>query len=158
MLNRLLVMYHQHREEWVGRVALDGLGHSLWAGRGTPSQPSLLNPACSVEAQVTSQPRLSQCGHQHRDSLTSGKNTASASSSTKPKILQGRPSPGTNPARPLKGWGVHSPLAARKKHFSRSCHGKVRVGMHNTRWHSHAVGKLHHPVPSYKEYRFFSKL
>lgn len=55
MLNSLSVMYYQHREKWRGRVALDGLGHLLWAGRGTHSQPCLLNLACSIEAQVISQ-------------------------------------------------------------------------------------------------------
>lgn len=150
MLNSLSVMYHQHREEWLGRVALWGPWPSPLSRQRNPRQPCLPNPACSVEAQVTSQPCWNQWGHQHRDSLTSGKNRASASSRTKPKILQGRQSPGTNAARPLEEWGVHSPLTELKKHSSRSCHGKVRVGMHNTRWHSHAVGKLHHPLPSYR--------
>lgn len=109
MLNHLSVTYHQHREEWL----FDGLGHSSEQAKKLPGSPAFLH---SMGAQVTSQPGLSQWGHQHRDSLPSGKNIASASSSTKPQIMQGRPSPGTNAAWPMRS-GVCSPPAVLKKHF-----------------------------------------
>lgn len=153
MPNSLPVMYCQYREEWL----FDGLGHLLWAGRGTPRQPCLPNPACSLEAPITSQPCLNQWGHQHLGRLNLWEKNPW-------HLLPAVPNPKfcrqTKPRHrwswPLEEWDVHSPLAVLRKRFSRSCHGKVRLGMHNARWHSHAVGKLHHPLPSYKEFRFFS--
>lgn len=146
-----------------GRVALDGLWPSPSHTRqGNPPASlrklSLPNPACSGEAQLTSHSSLSRWGRQHGTSLTSGRNHGFCCLQTpKPKLLQGRPSPGANPARTLQEeWGVHSPLAAAwRKHFSSHWNVKVRVLMKNTRWHSYAIKKIHHTLAKYKEFRFF---
>lgn len=149
-------MYQQHSEEW----HLMALGHLLLIpSKGTlqPAPKAVPSNTCLQQRGTSSfLLKLKSVGTAAQEQPSQRANPQLLlTADTKPHTPAGKTKSWRKPI-PYTSGGVGCPQPL-KETLSKPLKCK-EVLMKNTRWHSHAIEKVHQALPNYKEFRFFSKL